>query len=220
MGQLVVKSSADRYASSNNATYSTARVKTSADALYASTDDALYVGQYKNLTDPYYLWRTFLYFDTSNGGANPLVNSIITSATVSLYGYRNLATTSFDIVIQSGQPTYPSEPIDYPDYNYLYYQGSSNGGQISTVGLNTEYDTPPGGFNDIVLNGNGLKWINKTGTTKFCLRSSKDIAGTTPTTVDEIWFYSSHKGEAYAPYLTVNYSPNPSQVLSAGSITA
>ena len=47
------------------------------------------------------------------------------------------------------------------------------------------------GYNDITLNADGRSWINKTGTTKFCIRSSRDIDGNTPSGDEFIQVYMS-----------------------------
>lgn len=187
-----------------NASYSTCRTASTAGGrmIIDREYDYLIVGQaeYGGQT-LYQILRCFLFFDTSSIP----INSIITSATLSIYGKDDYSDTDFDIVIQNGQPTYPSDTVELSDYNYLYYQGSSSGGSLSTSGFNT------GGYNDITLNLNGLLWIVKNGTTKLCLRSSKDISNTAPTAdkTDHIHFWASQKGGAYIPKLTVDYIPAP-----------
>ncbi|HBC89534.1 MAG TPA: hypothetical protein DCZ94_21565 [Lentisphaeria bacterium] len=165
----------------------------------ASFSNFLIVGQAEEqLVTLYSIYRSFLFFDTSSITNNAIINS----ATLSLYGERDQSDTDFNIAIQNGQPTYPADTIALADYNYLNCQYSSNGGQLTSSGWNTA------GYNDIPLNSNGLLWINKTGTTKLCLRSSRDIAGTTPTanTNEYVTFWAQQKGTIYRPYLTVNYT--------------
>ncbi|MBE3120757.1 MAG: hypothetical protein IMZ53_14075, partial [Thermoplasmata archaeon] len=114
----------------------------------------------------YNIYRGFVFFNTSTLPANAYLDS----ATLSLYKKDDYSTTDFAITIQNGQPTYPHNPMQSSDYNKNDYSG--NGGA-----LNTSLFTS--GYNAIIMNN--LSWINKTGTTKLCLRSSRDISGTTPT---------------------------------------
>lgn len=56
-----------------------------------------------------------------------------------------------------------------------------------------------------------LGWINKVGTTKLCLRSSRDINGQYDRTFEYVVVYTGEAGGGYRPKLTVNYH-SPSQV--------
>lgn len=189
--------------SSVSSTYSTCRTETvgGGGVLPDPSTNTLVIGQ-RNVSPSYLIHRSYLFFNTSS-----LTNNcIITSATLSIFGEVDKSDVDFNIVIQNGQPTYPSSPVVDSDYNYSYYQYSSNGGQISTVDFNI------GGFNtNIPLNGNGILWINKTGVTKFCLRSSKDIDGTAPSanTSEYVEFWGQQKGGNYIPYLTISYTAIP-----------
>ncbi len=66
------------------------------------------------------------------------------------------------------------------------------------------------------MNATGLSWINKDGTTKCFLRSSRDISGTVPVIVPPyeygaemvgIWLYE--KGDGYRPQLLVTFTGPP-----------
>jgi len=153
----------------------------------------------------YYVYRAYVFFDTS------IIpdNSTITSATLSLYGKTNASDTDFNMTIQNGQPTYPHDPIEGGDYNKAHYSG--NGGNISTSSFSTS------GYNNITLAATGLSWISKTGTTKFCLRSDRDINGITPTGNEYVIVYSKEMGEAYAPKLYVYYDVEGSQYILHGA---
>ncbi|HVQ00581.1 MAG TPA: LamG-like jellyroll fold domain-containing protein, partial [Candidatus Thermoplasmatota archaeon] len=125
------------------------------------------IGQSKQ-TLTYYIHRGFVFFNTS---ALPS-NAIIDNATLSLYKSSDSSATDFLITLQNGQPTYPHDPPQTGDYSKTHYSG--NGGTLSTAGFGN-------GYNNISLNNDGISWINRTGWTKLCLRSNRDINGTTPT---------------------------------------
>ena len=139
-------------------------------------------------------YRGFVFFNTSS-----LAGVTIVSANLSLYGSYDSSATDFNVSIQSGQPTYPHLPLVTGDFNKSFY-GAIVGGSINTsAGWSTS------GYNNISLNTTGLTWINKSGTTKLCLRSSIDIStGTTTTT----WVkaYSYDEGAGRRPYLEVTYT--------------
>lgn len=149
----------------------------------------------------YWIWRGFVFFNTISIPDN----ADIISATLSIYGKADWSEDNdFDITIQNGQPTYPHDPLTAVDYNKDHYSG--NGGSINTGGFTIS------GYNHINLNSNGIDWINKQGTTKLCLRSSRDINYNEPQGVSAkewIVIYSNEKGGNYRPKLTVQYTNNP-----------
>lgn len=207
MSQLVAYGTSDNeFFSCQSTVYATARTATS--ATYKNISDSAYdyfmVGQVC-ISGPttYVIDRGILFFDTSSIP----INAIITSAVLSLrsYGGYHRVDNDFDVVIQSGQPTYPSDPVQLTDYNYLYYQPSLNLGSLNTASWNSS------SWNDIALNANGINWISRGGITKYCLRSSKDISGTAPglDVHDYVAIYAQQKGAGYIPYLTINYTSTP-----------
>jgi hypothetical protein len=184
-------STSDGYIEATSTVYATAWDATTGTVV--STTTTFKVGQYFSSPN-YKIERGFVYFDTS---AIP-DDATITSATLKLYGQTDSSATDFLITIQNGQPTYPRDPLVETDYNKTYYSG--NGGSLTTVGFSTT------GYNNITLNATGLTWINKTGTTKLCLRSDREIAGTTPTGLEYVAVYAADQtGTTYDPQLVVNY---------------
>jgi parallel beta-helix repeat protein len=150
----------------------------------------------------YTIWRGFVYFDTMNIPSN----SVIDSAVLSLYKDSDSSTTDFDIVVQNGQPTYPHDPLNPFDYNKSYYSG--NGGSINTTSFSS-------GYNNITLANHS--WINMSGRTKLCLRSSRDIDSVTPTGDEYVTVRSSDYPLAgYSPKLVVAYR-NQSKIKNTGS---
>jgi serine protease AprX len=183
--------SSDGYAQKSASTYSAAHDSENAGYLNASETD-LEVGQI-SFSNENIVKRSFLYFDTSS----LLDSATITSATLSIYGKTDYSDTDFDVVVQNGQPTYPRDPLESGDYCYTHYSG--NGGSFGTAGFTTS------NYNDITLNENGRSWIRKDNTTKFCLRSSKDIGIWPPEQDEWVEVYASEKGENYQPKLMVTF---------------
>jgi hypothetical protein len=70
------------------------------------------------------------------------------------------------------------------------------------------------GYNAIILSN--LSWINKTGITKLCLRSDRDINGIAPTGNEYVNVYANEKGSGYQPKLVINYR-NQSKIKNTGS---
>jgi len=141
----------------------------------------------------YYIYRSYLYFDTS------LLpdNANITSVVLSIYISNDYSYTDFNVTVQSGQPTYPHIPLQLSDYYYGYYTG--NGGSRNTSEISGA------GYWNITLNSEGRSWIQTDGITKLCLRSSRDINSQEPTQGEYIIFYAREKGQDYAPKLYVTY---------------
>jgi len=141
----------------------------------------------------YFVYRGFLYFP--DGGV--LDGATILSARLRMCSYEDNSDTEFDVVLQNGQPDYPHDPLQAGDYGKEHYSG--NGGSITTSSW------PYGTLVEIPLNGTALNWIVKGGTTKLCLRSSRDIQGTPPTGKEYVAFMS--RNHRYGPYpqLLVTY---------------
>lgn len=155
--------------------------------------DYIYIGQYDEGSGYRDIFRSFFFFDTSE------LSGTLSAATLSLYGYSDHADTDFDMVVQNGQPTYPHDSLEAGDYLYSHYSG--DGGSLNTSGFSTA------GYNDIVLDATGRGWINKDGTTKLCVRSSRDIDSDVPTGREYVLVYTAEKGTGYKPKLVVTYTP-------------
>jgi len=138
------------------------------------------IGQ-KKVSTMYTIYRGYVFFNTSVLPSN----AIIENASLSIYKATDYSTTDFKVTLQNGMPTYPHSPLVSSDYNKAHYTG--NGGTLNTASL-------VNGYNNITLNTTGLSWINRTNWTKLCLRSNKDISGTTPTGNEYVYFYASEQG--------------------------
>ncbi|HIG98985.1 MAG TPA: LamG domain-containing protein, partial [Thermoplasmata archaeon] len=196
----VYSSSNDGYIYANNANYNTVRNATSGTV--GSSATTLYLGQRK-FGSTYFVYRGFILFNTT---ALPS-NAYIDNATISLYKNSDYSSTDFLLTVQNGQPTYPHSPLQSTDYNKDYYSG--NGGSFNTSGFGS-------GYNNINLNTNGISWLNKTGWTKLCLRSNRDINGNAPTGNEFVIVYANEYGSGYQPKLVINYR-NQSKIKNTGS---
>jgi hypothetical protein len=199
----------DGYLIGADTSYNSTWNKTSADSVHTS-ETYMEIGQVNTAGITYSIERSFVYFDTS-ALPDP---STITSASLSIYISENSTTNDFNITIQNGQPLWPHSPLEAGDYNRLYYGyyvedewgyltwTETNGGSRNTTEI-TALD-----YWNITMNTSGKLWISKSGTTKLCLRSSKDISGISATSlVDEhVRIGTADYGEAYAPKLYVTYT--------------
>ena len=111
--------------------------------------------------------RGFLYFDTSS-----LAGLTITGAILSVYVYAKQFTNAghADLHIVQGVQDDPAQPDDFGDHLLKV----TSGGSIAYDGIVVD------DYNDITLNGFGRSWINKVGTTKFCIKVSGDIDDLAP----------------------------------------
>jgi hypothetical protein len=181
-----------------SSSYSAARLANEADTIAVA--EYIMVGQKYSLAggiDEYYcISRGVLIFDTSSIPDDFQIASAVIRLTV--YS-KDEVKTSFDIVVQKGDGVHPHYPIEASDYYLAYYSG--DGGRYPAE------MAPTSGEVIIQLNSEGISWINKTGLTKFCLRSSKDIAGISPTTEEMIRFRGVSLEISSPPPLTISLSP-------------
>lgn len=158
----------------------------------------------------YSIWRGALYFDTS------LIPDIasITSATLKLYGQTDASTTDFNVVVLSGQPTYPHDPLVVGDYGISQYTAGDGGSSISTSTFTTS------GYNVIALNAISRGWINKTGTTKLLVASSRDLSATAPAGDEYVSFQTTETaGTDKDPHLDITYECDVSATVTPGEHT-
>lgn len=188
-------STSDGLVRASNGTYATAWAAATGTVDAAITQPI--VGQYLAL-GTYTVFRGYLFFDTSSIP----VGATLISASLSLYGTSIIWASAFDVVVTNGQPTYPHDPLVVGDYAKGNYTG--NGGSLTIANVGS---WSASGYNLINLNATGIGWINTTGTTKLCLRTSDDIAGTSG--LNEIAYYASEQGMGYQPKLVVTYATTP-----------
>jgi hypothetical protein len=190
--EVFVTSASDGVLTGYSSTYATAQAAASTDYI-DTTSTYFLIGQKTS----YYIYKGFVYFDTS---AIP-DSATISAVNVSLYGSYDYSSTDFNISVQSGMPTYPHDPLVGGDYDKTLYDvnGVGNAG-FSTAGFSTA------GYNNISLNATGMAWVSKVGTTKLCLRSNEDIIASQPASNEYVRIYSYEKGAGYRPTLYVTYS--------------
>ena len=156
-----------------------------------------WIGQFYDAAIPrFYVMRDALIFDTPVPSG-----AVITGATLSLYGREDCSDTDFDIVIVSGADL--ADILVKEDYGDLL-NAITSFGQLTSVGLVIE------GWNVITLNALGVAAITKGGTTRFGLRSSRDISITTPKLnagdADESVRVYDHTVANKKPKLTITYT--------------
>jgi len=171
--------------------HSYGEVRNATDGRISDKDYWNWLGQANDSDIAYAVFRVFLFFDTSSIPEN----AIITSATLSIKVYVDLSSTDFNLTIQNGD-VYPSNPLKPTDYYYGHYTGI--GGIFDTSHIRI-------GYNNITLNQEGIKWINREGITKFCLRSSRDINNIPPKTWECVELWMAEAGENYTARLYVTY---------------
>jgi len=162
------------------------------NASYVEDDfHAIYIGQY--LSSEYEFGRAGLFFNTLGETGE------ITKVILKLYAlYDHVG--DFNIIVQNGQPDYPNKPMIGSDYDRTKYSG--NGGSIST-GNWARYE-----FKNMVLNEDGISWINKQGYTKLLLRAEGDINGIAPIEVNDGWVAGSLADEDKRPRLFIHIGAN------------
>lgn len=143
-------------------------------SLHESTSGDIVTGEvYAGQSAPpsyYFLFRNPVGFDTSALG----LGSKIVSAKLKIYvvdkdaGFED----SDKLIIQSGQPDYPHDPLEGGDYSKEAISG--NGGEIAGSAISSA------SWIEIELSSDGISWIDRVGTTKLYLRTLKDIDGIEP----------------------------------------
>ena len=164
-----------------------------ADYVY-KTSATIQIGQAKiPVINEYGLHRGFVFFDTSILPENANITAVV----LSVYIDTDVSSTDFNLTIQNPAPYYPHTPLEASDYNRTLYSGDGGSRNTTTI--------TGAGYWNITLNTDGISWVNTYGLTRFCLRSSREIAGTQPTGYEHIIIYSAESGVSYAPLLYVSY---------------
>ncbi len=161
-----------------------------------------YIGQiYYSLSEVFDIRRISLYFDTqsittaiSNVKLRLYINSL---PYINYVGGGDLPYT-FNIVAQSGMPTYPHIPPEQGDYYYGNYSGNYGSLNSSNFLLNQ--------YNEITLDPS---IINKEGITRIMMRSSRDISATSPPTDKTYAEWVGINSITNRPRLVINYTSLP-----------
>ncbi len=199
----VDSSSSASYLPRFDAHYEDAWEATTANGPICDPNLFIQIGQ-ETFSSDYYIYRGFLYFNTSMLPSNMVIHNV----TLSLYNAGDSSDTDFNIQVQSGQPDHPKDPLDTTDYNKAYYSNIT--GTLNTANLVE-------GYNDIELtNTKNEEWINLSHWTKLCLRSSRDIAALPPTGDEYVDFFNSEQGADFAPRLVIVHE-NQSKIKNTGT---
>jgi len=149
------------------------------------------------LTVSYWIYRTFLDFDTS-----PIPpGSIILSGHLTFYVRDNLNELGYVLGIMQLTQGVQNLPVIISDYGaQLPY--TTVGGQVHID------DMVVGTLNNLDLNSSGLSWVNPAGTSRFCLRHMLDINDDPPTLgASRLWIGSAQSPAGERPTLTLFYVP-------------
>lgn len=197
----------DGYVGGGNAVYSTAR--TTSDR-YSDSENEIYVGQrYMGTPDfIYIIWRGLLSFDTSAIGSG----STVTQAKVYLRVLGDGSETDFDVQVRKFDW---SSPMAFGNQETNY-----DGCLVATYDNQWQNTSAISDGNYYGSNALDNSWVNKTGTTRYCLTSSRDANGNPPVTptpgpsnANEYLVIAS-TNSSYDPYLEVIYTtgatPTPS----------
>ena len=175
------------YATTHGAANGTA-IRSTITATYI---DNAYVAGYG-----YQIIRGFLFFDTSPLGPG----AVISAAILSLYGKESVETNLDhpDGGIVEGVQGDPLVVANYGDHLLKTTLGADSYFSRDTWNI--------AGYNAKALNATGIGWINKTGITKFCIRSKGDIDIAVPTGKNYLGWWSNEKGGGFQPKLVITYA--------------
>lgn len=166
------------------------------------TSAAITLGQL-NSSGAYDIWRLGIYFDTS---ALP-DDAVISAGVITLTRAGGTATQAFDVTIVNGDDL--ADPMVSADYGDLLDDTTALANTVDT-------DTWAAGVaKDFTLTAGGRAKISKTGTTKFGIRSSRDINSNAPAdgVLEDISIRSANDSqEARKPKLTITYTSPPTVI--------
>lgn len=197
----------DGYSRYSHGTYSTCQSSSTGNSTDASSDSLWF--QNTRHSSLYYVSRIFALFDTSTIGSDT-----ISSGSLSLY-YKSTHGDSGDesSVVVSSTPA-SNTAIVHGDFDQV---GTTEFGSINL----TDWSTSAGDENSHTLNASGLAHINKSGVSKFGVRTSGDISATSPGTsnaYNRAECYGAENASGYDPKLVVIHSAGAAPSDSALSI--
>ena len=151
----------------------------------------------------------FFLYDTSPLGSGATVSS----ATVSIYGDTIASVVDNDagsVNVFSSTPA-SNTAIGTADYDQI---GSTSFSTAINIGSWTV-----SGYNNFSLNASGLVDVNKTGISKFSLRTSFDSANSAPSGNNVVWFsLGNTSGTSQDPKIVIEYSaPETIKLYRSGS---
>ena len=166
----------------------------------------------RNSTSGFQIARCWLFFDSSSLP----VNAAITAAHLDLYCYAFSGQASAidpnrnDLCVVEGVQGDPIEThpggCSWP--NCRTNEFGDHVGKTTIGGLLKHKDMVASQYNNVDLDSTGIGWINKDGTTLFCLRTRVDIDDVQIPVggeVNKFEFYARQYGDPRAPKLVVTY---------------
>jgi hypothetical protein len=160
----------------------------------------LWIGQlFASWSSLYYVYRSYLYFDTSMLGSG----ATVINASLGLYVvYAPSVANQTLLTLWGGNSSaYPHEPLALSDYGKTRYNVTTDPRPFVNSTVEGSY------VNMTVTSAFGLSLVNKTGDTKFCIRDLWDALGTAPTYSDSYVSFGGYgNGLSECPYLMVTYS--------------
>jgi len=172
--------------------YANAHDAAEADDVY-NDNTVITVGQFLDGAADWRIWRGFLQFDTSDiGAAGSIARAELIMEIMGFFVEDNEWALT---LVAAGAGV--ENPLVVGDYGTMVSSTTSYGSvTVTTPAINKKIII-------ITLNATGIAAINKTGTTYFGLRSSKDIADTSPGANDGEWLALEGVGSSFVPRLVV-----------------
>ena len=189
---------ADGYIASEGTPYSLAANGTGDS--FAAVNGGVFgnIGQWTNASPRYYIWQSFIQFDTSSIPDD----AVITSATLYLYGSSDTSDVDFTIEARLHDWGASLTTADYVIGSNL--SSKTLLASMSTSGFITS------GYNSLTENGSNLRDnINKTGTTYIVLCSAEQTNGSPPPTNTQEYvaiYLSEQTDTSNDPKLEITYS--------------
>ena len=140
--------------------------------------DTFTVGQRTPLGGLYYVFQTYLSFDTS------AVTGTVSSVTLSIYGQFDNSVTDFTIEARVHDFGATLETGDY-------VAGASLSGKTLVASRSTASGWSTSGYNAFTSDAAFLTAINQSGSTRLLLCSDRTRSGTTPTTFEMVNGYTA-----------------------------
>ena len=196
----------DGYIRCANATYATARSGGGTFVVDSSSTGGLPVGQLLQ-TGMYYVWETFLSFDT----ASIPDDAIIDSVSLELYGSAHSVTSS-GFTIEARMYDWGAS---LTSADFIPGASLSALPLVASKVLTTDADWNLAGYNALTSESAFVDNINRTGLTSIVLDSSRLVAGSAPTGIEQVQAFSADHGGILTdgdPRLVVEYHLPPGSI--------
>lgn len=187
ISRVFYASTADATIFSFGSNYTAAHNATSGTVL--STSFAVNTGQLNSSATSWYVYRTFIPFDTS------VVPADAFNVNVTLQVTCLNATGSDNVTVQAGSSFHPRVPLQSGDFYYGYYSGNYGEANFTGWADDTAYN--------ITITDSSI--VNTEGYTTIVLRSNNDINFLEPNGTQKVAILTAEDGESLCPKLYVEY---------------